>query len=42
MESQVGGYVDATMRDMIAYLMLFLILCVRPAGLFNEQSVRDV
>lgn len=41
-ESLVGGYVDATMRDMIAYLMLFLILCVRPAGLFNEQSVRDV
>lgn len=41
-ESFVGGYVNATMRDMIAYLLLFLILAVRPTGIFNEQAVRDV
>ena len=41
-ESFVGGYVNSTMKDMMAYFILFLILCVRPTGLFNEQSVRDV
>ena len=41
-ESFVGGYVNSTMKDMVAYLLLFLMLCVRPTGLFNEQSIRDV
>ena len=41
-ESFVGGYVNSTMKDMVAYLLLFLMLCVRPTGLFNEQAVRDV
>jgi branched-chain amino acid transport system permease protein len=41
-ESFVGGYVNSTMKDMVAYLLLFLMLCVRPTGLFNEQAIRDV
>ena len=41
-ESLVGGYVNSTWKSMIAYLILFLILAVRPTGLFNEQAVRDV
>lgn len=41
-ESFVGGYVNSTMKDMVAYFLLFFILCVRPTGLFNEQAVREI
>jgi branched-subunit amino acid ABC-type transport system permease component len=30
---------DATIRDIVAYLVLFLVLTVRPAGLLGKQSI---
>lgn len=41
-ESLVSGYVGSTWKDMVAYLLLFLILIVRPTGILNDQAVRDV
>ncbi len=41
-ESLVGGYVNAAMKDMVAYLVLFLMLAIRPTGILNEKAIRDV
>ena len=35
----VQNYTD---MGFFSVLLLFLMLCVRPTGLFNEQAVRDV
>lgn len=35
-------YVGSSWRDLIAFALLFLILLVRPQGLFGERKVREV
>ena len=39
----IGGTCDNALYMLAGtYLLLFLMLCVRPTGLFNEQAIRDV
>ncbi len=41
-ETLVSGYLSSTYRDAIAFVVLILILLVRPAGLFGKASVEKV
>lgn len=37
-ESMISGYLSSTMRDIFAYLLLVIILFVRPSGLLGKSS----
>jgi branched-chain amino acid transport system permease protein len=39
MELVVGGYLGTQFIDITAYLLIILVLLIRPAGLFGRQSV---
>jgi len=39
MEMLVGGYVGSRFIDITAYLVIILVLLVRPVGLFGRQVV---
>ena len=41
-ETLVAGYVDATYKNQIAYIILLLFLFVKPTGIFNEKAIQDV
>ena len=41
-EELVVGYLSSTYRDALAFLLLILILLVRPAGLFGKTSTEKV
>jgi Branched-chain amino acid ABC-type transport system, permease components len=36
------NYVGTSWRDMVAFGLLFLILVVRPQGLFGAKKIREV
>ena len=38
LESLVAGYVDTGLRDAVAFVVLILVLVVRPAGVFGKQA----
>ncbi|MBS5547344.1 MAG: branched-chain amino acid ABC transporter permease, partial [Lachnospiraceae bacterium] len=37
-ETMISGYVSSSMRDIFAYLLLVVVLFVRPAGLMGKAS----
>ena len=39
LEAETSYLFNATIRDIVAYLMLFAVLVVRPAGLFGKRSL---
>ncbi|MSQ01039.1 MAG: branched-chain amino acid ABC transporter permease [Myxococcales bacterium] len=41
-ETMVSGYVSSTWRDAVAFLLLIVILLVRPAGLFGKFAPEKV
>ncbi len=41
-ETFVSGYVDATYRNQLAYIILILFLFIKPTGIFNEKAIQDV
>lgn len=38
LESMTAGYVDTGLRDAVAFLLLIVVLVVRPAGVFGRQA----
>jgi branched-chain amino acid transport system permease protein len=38
LESLVAGYVDTGLRDAVAFVVLILVLVVRPSGVFGRQA----
>ncbi|MDP9443680.1 MAG: branched-chain amino acid ABC transporter permease [Actinomycetota bacterium] len=38
LENLVAGYVDTGLRDAVAFLLLIVVLVVRPAGVFNRHA----
>jgi branched-chain amino acid transport system permease protein len=41
-ESMVSGYLSSTYRDAFSFLLLIVILLVRPEGLLGKRSVEKV
>ncbi|HEX5035837.1 MAG TPA: branched-chain amino acid ABC transporter permease, partial [bacterium] len=41
-ETYVVGYVSSTYRDALAFVLLILILLVRPGGLFGKSASEKV
>jgi branched-chain amino acid transport system permease protein len=35
-------YIGSSWRDLIAFALLFIILLVRPEGMFGKRKVREV
>lgn len=42
LESLVAGYVDTGLRDAVAFVVLVVVLVVRPSGVFTRQAVARV
>lgn len=42
LESLVAGYVDTGLRDAVAFVVLILVLVVRPSGVFGRQAMARV
>ena len=42
LESLVAGYVDSGLRDAVAFVVLIVVLVVRPGGIFGQHSVARV
>jgi branched-chain amino acid transport system permease protein len=45
LETLVGGYLDETMpgvKDLTAFIVLFLVLMIRPYGLFGKEEIERV
>lgn len=42
LESLVAGYVDSGLRDAVAFVVLIVVLVVRPAGIFGQRAVARV
>jgi branched-chain amino acid transport system permease protein len=41
-ESLVGGYVDPKWIDPVPFLLLILVLVVRPQGIFGQKEAKRV
>ena len=41
-EVLVAGYISASLRDMAAYIILIVILIIRPCGLLGQRAQRKV
>jgi branched-chain amino acid transport system permease protein len=41
LESFAAGYISSTLKQLIAYVTVLLILFVKPRGLLNAESVKD-
>jgi branched-chain amino acid transport system permease protein len=41
LESFSAGYISSTLKQLIAYVTVLLILFVKPRGLLNAESVKD-
>jgi branched-chain amino acid transport system permease protein len=37
-ESLVGGYISATLKDGLAFLIIILVLILRPQGIFGRAT----
>ena len=37
-ETMIAGYISSSLRDLFAYMMLVIILIVRPVGLMGRSS----
>ncbi|HEX6968648.1 MAG TPA: branched-chain amino acid ABC transporter permease [Micromonosporaceae bacterium] len=42
LESLVAGYVDSGLRDAVAFIVLILVLVMRPGGIFRQHTVARV
>jgi len=42
LESLVAGYVDSGLRDAVAFIVLIVVLVMRPGGVFRQHSVARV
>lgn len=40
-ETLIAGYVSSLYKDMFTYIVLLLILFIKPTGLFNEKVIQD-
>lgn len=41
-ETYVAGYISSTYRDALAFVILILVLLIRPAGLFGTKKIEKV
>ena len=37
-ETMIAGYISSSLRDLFAYMMLVIILIVRPVGIMGRSS----
>jgi len=42
METVVGAYLGAAWQSFIPYLVVLLVMIVRPTGLFGEQRIERI
>jgi branched-chain amino acid transport system permease protein len=42
MESLVGGYLDPTYSELTPYVVLLLVLLIRPEGLFGLKRIERI
>jgi branched-chain amino acid transport system permease protein len=42
LENLVGGYVSTAFKSVVAFLVIVLVLCIRPSGLFARHYERKV
>jgi len=41
-ETYVAGYISSTYRDALAFVILILVLLIRPAGLLGSKKIEKV
>ncbi|MEO0074903.1 MAG: branched-chain amino acid ABC transporter permease, partial [candidate division WOR-3 bacterium] len=41
-EVLTSAYISSTMRDAIAFLVLLIVLLIKPAGLLSKSSIEKV
>lgn len=41
-ENLVGGYISIEFKSVVAFLMIILVLCIRPSGLLSRHYVKKV
>lgn len=41
-ENQVGGYLSSTLKEVAGFLLILVVLMVRPFGLFGEKRIERV
>ena len=42
MENLVGGYLPSTLKEISGFLLILVVLMVRPFGLFGEKRIERV
>jgi branched-chain amino acid transport system permease protein len=42
LENVVGGYLPSTLKEIAGFLLILVVLMVRPFGLFGEKRIERV
>ena len=42
LENLVGGYMASTLKEIVGFLVILVVLMVRPFGLFGEKRIERV
>jgi len=42
LETFTGGYISASLREVVPYIVLVLILLIKPYGLFGSEEIERV